>query len=195
MSMFLGPIHYWLYNKISNQEKLTTCLAEYAGQNAWIANPDVYTKELPPLDTVIDENNIHGWLRGQITDAELRYAKLIHALSDKGDALKQKAYEFGQLNALANEVNAEEIYKYFDDFFVNGMPCDHVNVVTEQSADQVSWEMMQNIHAQYWERGESARYYELRKAVMDGMVEQTAYTVTMQDDYHYSIRKENAYGI
>ena len=38
MSAFLGPIHFWLYNKIGNQEKLTKEIADLAVQNGWIAD-------------------------------------------------------------------------------------------------------------------------------------------------------------
>lgn len=32
MSAFLGPIHFWLYNKIGKQEELTRAIAVFAGQ-------------------------------------------------------------------------------------------------------------------------------------------------------------------
>ena len=50
MSMFLGPIHYWLYNKIGNQEELTKRIAVYAEQKGFIDNTSEYTKDLPPLE-------------------------------------------------------------------------------------------------------------------------------------------------
>ena len=103
MSMFLGPIHYWLYNKIGNQEKLTAEIAKYAVDTNYIDSSEQYTKELPPLETVIDESNIHGWLQGQINDAESRYAKLIEALLSYGVSLEsicEIAYNFGKENAL-----------------------------------------------------------------------------------------------
>ena len=37
MSAFLGPIHFWLYNKIGNQEQLTKEIAAAAVQNGWTA--------------------------------------------------------------------------------------------------------------------------------------------------------------
>ena len=77
MSAFLGPIHFWLYHKIGNQELLTKEIAASAVSNGWILDTDSYTKTLPPLETVIDEGNIHGWLQAQITDAETRYACLV----------------------------------------------------------------------------------------------------------------------
>ena len=69
MSLFLGPVHFWLYDKIKNQEALTSSIAEHFDKGA------EYTKQLLPLEEGIDEGNIHGWLQSQITDAETRYAK------------------------------------------------------------------------------------------------------------------------
>ena len=81
MSAFLGPIHFWLYNKIGNQEKLTKEIADLAVQNGWIEDEACFIKTLPPLETVIDEGNIHGWLQAQISDAETRYASLVKSSS------------------------------------------------------------------------------------------------------------------
>ena len=35
MSAFLGPIHYWLYNKIQLQEELIRKMAEYGEKAGW----------------------------------------------------------------------------------------------------------------------------------------------------------------
>ncbi len=192
MSAFLGPIHFWLYNKIGNQEKLTQEIAELAEENDWISAADDYTKTLPPLETVIDEGNIHGWLQAQISDAETRYADLITEIiaSDKSrmNALCSAAEQFGEQNSL-QAGSVEEAFKSFEDFFVNGMPCDRVNVTTESSEDHISWEMTEDIHAQYWDKS-SSPYYKIRKSVMKGMLKETGYTLDTEDDFHYSIVKK-----
>lgn len=189
MSAFLGPIHFWLYNKNGNQELLTKEIAAYTASNGWILDTDSYTKTLPPLETVIDEGNIHGWLQAQITDAETRYASLVtKSLSEEEKRLEDLcavAERFGKEHAL-KAGTAEEVYKAFEDFFVNGMPCDRVNTVTENSAEKLSWEMTQDIHAPYW-NGDSSPYYAVRKSVMEGMLAETNYTLASADDAHYSI--------
>lgn len=189
MSAFLGPIHFWLYNKIGNQELLTKEIADCATVNGWITSTEAYTKTLPPLETVIDEGNIHGWLQAQITDAENRYASLVTRILSEDEKrladLCNVAEHFGEAHAL-NAVTAEEVYKAFEDFFVNGMPCDRVNAVIESSAEKLSWEMTQDIHAQYW-NGDSSLYYSIRKSVMEGMLAETNYTLASSDDAHYSI--------
>ena len=172
MSMFLGPIHYWLYNKIGNQEKLTAEIAKYAVDKNYIDSSEQYTKQLPPLETVIDESNIHGWLQGQINDAETRYAKLIEMLLSNGVSLEsvcEVAYNFGKENALESASTAETAYKAFEDFFVNGMPCDRINAITKNENGIIEWQQTQDIHAQYW-NSNSAPYYQLRNSVMQGML-------------------------
>ena len=189
MSAFLGPIHFWLYNKIGNQELLTKEIATLAAENSWIKDADSYTKTLPPLETVIDEGNIHGWLQAQITDAENRYASLVtRILSEEDKRLEDLcavAWRFGKEHAI-KAGTAEEVYKAFEDFFVNGMPCDRVNAVIESSAEKLSWEMTQDIHAQYW-NGDSSPYYTIRKSVMEGMLAETNYALASADDARYSI--------
>lgn len=135
MSMSIGPIHYWLYKKIGNQEDLTAFIAEETRKNGWISDTSAYTKELPALESVIDE----------------------------------------------------AIYQYFEDFFLNGMPCDRVNEIIEQTEEKVSWQMNQDIHAEYWSEEKNEEYYELRKAVMDGMLDDSDFNVEMQDLYRYTL--------
>ncbi len=190
MSMFLGPIHHWLYNKINNQENLTSTIATMAEERGYIRDKSKYTKDLPSLESSIDMSNIHCWLQSQISDAEERYASLVTALLDHIDEVRQTAFEFGKSNVLIGCQNAQDVYKKFDDFFVNGMPCDHINVITGQSNDSVTWEMTEDIHIQYWKEGNIKSYYEIRKSVMDGMLADSDYNVDMNDAYHYTITRK-----
>ena len=190
MSLFLGPIHYWLYNKIGNQERLTSVIAEKAKEKDWIKDVSFYTKELPDLEIAIDESNIHGWLQEQIIDAESRFASLVIDIKKQGIKLvelERIAFDFGKENLPVYDADITEIYEHFEDFFVNGMPCDHINIITEKSKNQFSWEMVQDIHGQHWTEGDVTDYYNLRKAVMDGMLAEFEYKVVASDLYHYSL--------
>ena len=71
MSLFLGPIHFWLYEKIKRQEELTSAVSEYIGSGQDL------TKKCPPLEEIIDEDNIHASLQNMINDSEERFARLI----------------------------------------------------------------------------------------------------------------------
>ena len=191
MSEHLGQIHFWLYNKIGRQEEFTKAIAFLAAGNGWISNPTTYIKDLPALRAVIDEGNIHGWLQEQIHDAETRYADLIRTTlathPERLEELRKVAFGYGQKNR-ADAEKATDIFRAFEDFFVNGMPCDRVNVVVSESDDEVSWQMMQDIHAQYWS-GETNYYYELRDSVMRGMLDGTSFVLNSQSNARFTIRR------
>ena len=69
MSAFLGPIHFWLYNKIQFQENLIDELVAYVTAKGWSDKADQYVStDRRKLDEVIDEANIHGWLQSRILD-------------------------------------------------------------------------------------------------------------------------------
>ncbi len=193
MSMFLGPIHYWLYNKIGHQEELTRRLADLAVKEGWISDAAEYVRDLPALETVIDEEIIHGWLQARISDAERRYAALVLAAAGQDEArldtLADAAFAFGKENALPAGTGPEDAYKAFENFFVNGMPCDHVNSVTESSDTSLSWEQTQELHAGSWtsQGGNVDPYYRLRRNVMDGMLSACGLKLSMADKDHYML--------
>lgn len=83
MSAFLGPIHYWLYRKIQLQESLTEAmLSSISSEDDRTAlenklNTVYGIVERRPLEQVIDNGNIHGWLQSQIGIAEKRFAAAV----------------------------------------------------------------------------------------------------------------------
>ena len=199
MSAFLGPIHFWLYNKIVNQEDLTAAIADLAVQSGWVspaAAEEYVVRDSPALDSVIDTGNIHGWLQERIGWAETRYAQLITKImaADAGERMAkvlESASAFGAAHVVPAGSTAEEAYKIFDSTFLNGMPCDRVNILTNQSEDMVSWEQAVDIHERYWaEAGGSPEwYYEIRKAVMDGMLSGSGLELASTGAYAWEIRK------
>ena len=192
MSKVLGPIHHWLYAKIGHQEALTAALAAQAREAGRIPDDAPFCRELPPLESVIDEGNIHGWLQERITDAERRFAALILAAGQDAaglDFLCERAFAFGSAHALPAGIAPADAYRAFEDFFVNGMPCDRVNAVTESAADRISWEQTRELHAGLWtaQGGDAAVYYRLRRAVMDGMLAGSGLSLSTPDKDHYTI--------
>ncbi|PWT28473.1 hypothetical protein [Butyrivibrio fibrisolvens] len=192
MSDFLGPIHFWLYDKIKKQEELTKKIAQLSVSEGWISDTSDYVYDLPDLETSIDEDNIHGWLQSAIGYAEGRYSDLLGTVlegrEDRLSKIKETAFEFGEENSLDEGILATDAYQVFENFFVNGMPCDHVNQITDSSADSLTWEMTQDVHAASF--GSNTKdYYQIRKSVMDGMLEGTGLSLSMKDSFHYSISK------
>ena len=173
MSAFIGPIHYWLYNKIrlvnDRQDFLAEKVAEMCGETAEELREQVaqsYGQPLPDQDLaeLIEHDNIHGWLQRQINLAESREAAFIKELLDTcggaADDLIEKAYaEHGQQTGAAAAQSgrytldsAAGILKALNDYFLNGMPCDAGDCVMA-------------IHAPNWRRtgvdeAAMAKYYE-----------------------------------
>lgn len=186
MSLFLGPVHFWLYDKIKNQEALTSLIAEHFDKGA------EYTKQLPPLEEVIDEGNIHGWLQSQITDAETRYASLVSVILNENenalDEIKKVAYDFGRQNSLNENTDAENAYQAFNDFFVNGMPCDRVNMIVCSDVNSLRFKETADVHSQYW-NGDSSVYYQIRNEIMRGMLDGTSIKLKVDTDSYVLIKE------
>ncbi|MCR5527256.1 MAG: hypothetical protein K6F39_07745 [Lachnospiraceae bacterium] len=179
MSEILGPIHHWLFNKIQLQEELIKDIAASSDIKCDVDREAFVNKELRPLEELIDTDNIHGWLQNAIHDAEGRYAKLVTAIlsSDSSaiDPLKEIAFKSGAKHPAGKNEFPTETYKHFQDFFVNGMPCDMVNSVVDQNNEHVVWEELQDLHSSYWKDcgGDPANYYILRAEIMKGMLAET----------------------
>ncbi len=176
MSAFLGPIHYWLYNKIQFQENLTKAILK----EGWFSQENLdkvcQSADLRPLEEVIDQGNIHGWLQNKIGIVETRFAFLVtQVLKDEPsrlERLEEIAFEFGRENPIEKGTDASLAFRAFEDRLLNGMPCDHVNMALETSKESVVWKQARCIHSQHWENvgGDVSLYYRLRKKIIEGMV-------------------------
>lgn len=181
MSAFLGPIHYWLYHKIELQEQLIDNILESAKQEGWNTlsadqlNTVCGSADMRPLEEVIDQSNIHGWLQQRIGVSEVRLAYLVTVLlkedASRFDIIKKSAYHFGKSHALESGINAKEAFKALEDMLLNGMPCDHVNIILDQEVNRVFWQQNRCVHVEYWNKigGDVAVYYELRTQIIQGI--------------------------
>lgn len=195
MSAFLGPIHFWLYNKIQFQENLIDELVAYVTAKGWSDKVDQYVStDRRKLDEVIDEANIHGWLQSRIHDAEDRYAALVlDAAGDdaeKFDALKEAARDFGAKQGL-QAATAPEAFHRLDDLLLDGMPCDQVNRVRESDDARIAWDRTMDLHSEFWQ-GHGDRYYALRQALVDGLLSATDYALESPAEGQYEIVKKSA---
>lgn len=180
MSAFLGPIHYWLYGKIQLQESLTDAMLSSV-KSEWQhtvlenkLNSASGTVERRPLEEVIDTGNIHGWLQGQIGVAEKRFAiavtEILHDDYAQIENLRQASFKLGRQNPLPDSDDAQEVYRALNDMLLEGMPCDHVNEVLEQSENRVIWQQIVDLHLPFWDAvdGNIENYYLLRNAFISG---------------------------
>ena len=165
MSLFLGKIHYWLFNKIlwfENLEEEIIKIAKSEGLDIEGVKSEIEAKygaklENKNLEEIIDTNNIHGWLQDRIHRAEGRMAAWTKFMiqNDKISAL-EKVY-IDQAKEAASEVtseraieNAPELFNCMNDYILDGMPCDHVNQVIESDEDAVKWVRRICVHKELW---------------------------------------------
>ncbi|WP_019229850.1 hypothetical protein [Sedimentibacter sp. B4] len=182
MSAFLGPIHFWLYNKIKIQNKIVEEILDLSEEKGLNLRKDLYSEfgdgELKELDQVIDTSNIHGWLQDQIIKVENKLAisvtQIINKDSDSIKTLKDIFYNNGvKASALNENSSVEEAFKSINDTLLDGMPCDHALGVISQDENEAVWKRYECVHGRFWEaaKGDIAVYYSLRDEFIKGLVE------------------------
>lgn len=150
--------------------------------------------ETRPLDDCIDTGNIHGWLQGQVSIAEFRFAFLVTNLMQRGQAdlgqLKQATFQAGTERALS-AIDTLSAFQELNDILLDGMPCDQANEIIEQTSERVVWHQTQCLHSEYWVRasGNVSTYYTLRADWISGMLKGSGLVYSHANNVH-EIRKE-----
>lgn len=205
MSAFLGPIHYWLYNKIVLQDKMTDDVFALNEKNGYVSDLENKTAsvcgviEKKPLEEMIDESNIHGWLQGKICTAESRFAyavtQILNANQDAISELKEVLFQLGI--KIADEMgetfdSAEQIYQKLNDILLDGMPCDHINQLVSKSMDEVVYHRAICIHENFWHKasGKVEVYYVLRTRFIEGFLQESAFSYFADVEGNYHITKK-----
>lgn len=208
MSLFLGKIHYWLFNKLLWFEGLEgeiIKLAKDKGIDVEKLEAEINSKygvKTPNknLEDMIDTSNIHGWLQGKIHSAEGRMAAWTKVILENNQDYildMRKVYENQGVNA-ANEakeslenINAETIFNSMNDYILDGMPCDRVNEVIDSSEESIMWKRRVCVHKNIWENEGILVdvFYELREHWINAFVN------TMNNDYEYVKLEDNIQSI
>lgn len=210
MSLFLGKIHYWLFNKILWFEDLESeiiNLAEAEGLDIENLNKQINLKygeklESKKLEDIIDTGNIHGWLQEKIHSSEGRMALWTSKiLEDNPNSLKKieniyrnQGVKAGkELSSVKNITNAKEIYNSINDYILDGMPCDRVNEVIVLEDDVVRWKRRICVHKEVWENEnvDVNIFYNLRDLWIVSFVNtiNNDFEYTKTDDENYVIKK------
>ena len=207
MSLFLGKIHYWLYNKIIWAEKAEEEIVKWAANRGLAAEQwqqlfiEVYGQPTGnrALEKIIDTSNIHGWLQERIRSAELRQAALITTILAEDNKFKADLIEIfkKQGQAAAQEYAArpetpEGMYNAINDFILEGMPCDRASeMVFNDNKDELVWKISTSLHEPYWKqaKGDVKNFYELREAWIASFVE------AINPEFHYNKTKDGEYSI
>ncbi|KAE9634521.1 hypothetical protein GND95_07585 [Defluviitalea raffinosedens] len=205
MSAFLGPIHYWLYNKIVLFEALEKSLVEtYINQygksigEIYIKYCDRYGDPVSidePLENIIDQSNIHGWLQGKISIAETRQAAFLNeVLNIHGkQALHLASDIYSRQGAAAGKrsqsqeapSSAPELFKALNNYILDGMPCDRVNEIIVSEEECMEWKTVFCLHIGYWNAAgaDPDIFYTLRKQWISAFIENA------NPDYKYEFEK------
>lgn len=201
MSKFLAPIHSWLYNKIRISETLENQLLKALQLQKDPFVTELYARvgeQLPeePLENLIDQSNIHGWLQNRIQMTERRLAALITWQVQKNPAVLGTLHQIWELAGAdlgdtlpaAGTLTGEEAYKLTQDIVLEGMPCDRVSQITHSNEKSVEWLTVQCLHYQYFEavNGDVFHYYALRESFLNGFLG------TLQPGARYTVEKSPA---
>jgi len=208
MSLFLGKIHYWLFNKIvwfEDLEEEIIKLAKKEGLDVDKLSIEInnkYGQRLPklPLEDMIDTSNIHGWLQDRIHSAEYRLATwTVKIIEKEGSKEKLEDLYINQGLKAANEViesgrelnNAVDIYNAVNDYILDGMPCDRVNEVLLQEEEKVIWKRRICVHKELWDAvgGDVNLFYNLRDLWIKYFVNK------VNNNYKYSCLENNEFSI
>jgi len=191
MSLFVGPIHHWLFNKIKTFEEIEQAVIRWGEANGF--QGEALAKELNKkygapvgngsLEEMIDTGNIHGWLQEQISRAEIRQSALISQLLNKDpENIKElekiflaEGSRIGQQFAQKDNKDrdtAEGLFEGLHDYLLEGMPCDRVTEVINQEKDEVLWKTNQCLHEKYWEavKSDVQIFYRLRDSWIKGFI-------------------------
>ncbi len=201
MSAFLGPIHNWLYNKIQIQNAMVDVILDLAEEKGYSqglrARADEQYGAFPEgnLEDLIDTGNIHGWLQEKVSLVESRMAyavtELVKENPDRLAEIEAAISEFGRKLSVNGELTVKSAYEYLENTLLNGMPCDRVNALTEETEDKLAWRQTQDIHGSYWQQvnGDVSNYYTLREALIRGIFEGTSVEFGQVQDQSYELRR------
>lgn len=143
MSKFLGPIHYMMYDKIKFQDKLTEAILDKDELEK--LNNEIPPVEVKPLEEIIDQDNIHGFLSSKIDIVESR---LFYAIKHGKDVLT-KVYEVGKSVAPESFLNQEDMFTKLNNYILDGMPCDHALCANLDDDDNLVLSAVDDIHKKY----------------------------------------------
>lgn len=208
MSLFLGKIHYWLFDKILWFEGLEDEIIKLAQREG--LNIDEITKEInlkygakienKNLEEIIDTNNIHGWLQDKIHSSEGRMASWTKfMLENNKDNLAKLENVYTHQGIKAGKdvkvnkslLNAIDIYNSLNDYILDGMPCDRVNEVVVSQEDMLEWKRRICVHKEIWEKEgiDVQIFYNLRNLWIKAFVDE------VNSDFEYIQKSETEYCI
>ena len=173
MSMFLGPIHHWLYRKIEigarRAEAIEKSFKETFGDEAdsLMVHVDDKYPAFPPgldLEDIIGDSPIHTFLQGLIRMVETREGALVKVFVDKfGEDAKKVAYGAAEVfgkevgESVKDEIdgnNMESLFRALYDHQLDGMPCDQ-GARPEFRGDTLLIRQSDCLHSNNWQSADA----------------------------------------
>lgn len=211
MSLFLGKIHFWLFNKIlwfEGLEDEIIILAKNENLDIEKIKKEIDSKygeklQNKNLEEIIDTNNIHGWLQSRIHSSEGRIAaftKFILENDDQGLEKLEKIYisqgvkAAKEVKSTHNLSTAKDIYTSINDYILDGMPCDRVNEVVTSDDETVEWKRRLCVHKDLWNKEDLdvSVFYNLRNLWIEAFVNEVNNNFEFKEinDGEYLINKK-----
>ena len=197
MSAFLGPIHYWLFNKIKLQNTIVEEILRIGynkyGLGKFNGMDDYGSIPTEKLEDIIDVTNIHGWLQECVATVEYRLAFAITKMMEEEDNLEELKlffYQLGKQNSnIPSVISVSEAYKILNDTLLDGMPCDHANSVVEENSNTLIYKRNLCVHKAYWDSvgGDIRNYYILREEFIKGLLDSTNIGFKMLEEGKYQL--------
>ena len=167
MSMFLGPIHYIMFNKIKIAAGRSKAVISTFGKKYPTETGETVQAALPdgpvdfgnaPLDDILGDNPIHSFLQSLIDKVETSEAALVTALlyrfPDDGKELlleSFKSHGTETAKALEAESAGQGIDNMLMQHYLEGMPCDQVSSYQTDGNGTMIVEHSECLHKPKWE--------------------------------------------
>jgi len=169
MSQVLGPIHYLMWNKIAlahGWEGACVAVVEAAwgeGRVADLLAGAAAHRWAPPpgeLAELIGDASIHGWLQEAVNRVEQSFAATVAALLAGGDGAESLLADASRAHGrTAAEGEGEgnnplgRLTALLMQCYLDGMPCDQVSEVAEQTPSRLAVRRILEVHRPNWEGG------------------------------------------
>lgn len=188
MSAFLGPIHLKMYERILYQDDMAQKILDFTMEKGWsndfekVVNAKAPAASRKPLENIIDESNIHGWLSEAVARCERRFALTISSVlvdhPERLGELLRAMKDMGTECALSPSMDAEAVYQAVHDILLDGMPCNFPFANMDVGPDIAVWQVASCPHAPYWVEVhcDADIYYQLRDSWIDGVLSESGIT-------------------
>ena len=79
-----------------------------------------------------------------------------------------------------NEGSPQDFFNLVFDYMLEGMPCDRVNEITENSDTEIIWRTAVDLHKNYWDNINN--FYYFRDSWINGFLSETGFKYTRTEN-------------